>query len=60
VASISIPLLLGSIWALMPALVGDRLLVICTLLEDDALKKKLKGYKKYSGKVRSRLLPGIW
>lgn len=58
--SISIPLLLGSLWALIPALIGDCILVVRTVLEDNTLKKELDGYKDYANRVRYRLLPGIW
>lgn len=60
VVSIAIPLLLGSLWALIPALIGDCILVIRTVLEDNTLKKELEGYDEYTTRVRHRLLPGIW
>jgi protein-S-isoprenylcysteine O-methyltransferase Ste14 len=60
VVSISIPILLGSLWALIPALIGDCILVIRTVFEDNTLKKELDGYKDYANRVRYRLLPGIW
>jgi protein-S-isoprenylcysteine O-methyltransferase Ste14 len=56
----SMALVLGSIWALLPAAVVTVLLIIRTTLEDRTLKKELKGYLEYSNKVRYRLLPGIW
>ena len=60
VVSISIPLVLGSLWALIPALIGDCILVIRTVLEDNTLKKELEGYQDYANQVCYRLLPGIW
>lgn len=60
VASISLPLLLGSLWALIPATAGVCVLVIRTVFEDSTLKKELEGYSEYAGRVRYRLLPGIW
>lgn len=60
VVSISLPLLLGSLWALIPAMVGVCILVIRTFFEDNTLKKELEGYNEYAGRVRYRLLPGIW
>jgi protein-S-isoprenylcysteine O-methyltransferase Ste14 len=30
------------------------------ILEDRALQEELPGYKEYAGKVRYRLIPGIW
>ena len=60
IVSISIPLILGSLWAFIPALIGDCILVIRTVLEDNTLKKDLNGYDEYATRVRHRLLPGIW
>jgi len=60
IVSISIPLILGSLWAFIPALIGDCILVIRTVLEDNTLKKELNGYDEYATRVRHRLLPGIW
>lgn len=57
---ISIALVMGSLWALIPAGVCVMLLIIRTYLEDTALQKELAGYAEYAGKVRYRLLPGIW
>lgn len=54
------PLLLGSLWALLPALAAAILLVIRTVLEDRTLRAKLSGYSEYAARVRWRLLPGIW
>ena len=60
IVSISIPLILGSLWALIPALIGDGILIIRTVLEDNTLKKELEGYDKYASRVHYRLIPGIW
>lgn len=43
IVSFSIPLLLGSFWALIPALIGDCFLLIRTIFEDNTLKNELKG-----------------
>jgi len=58
--SIAIPVLLGSLWALVPALIGDCVLILRTVLEDNTLKNELEGYREYAGQVRYRLLPGVW
>jgi protein-S-isoprenylcysteine O-methyltransferase Ste14 len=55
-----IALVLGSLWALIPAGMVAALLVVRTVLEDAALKAELPGYGDYAGRVRYRLLPGIW
>lgn len=54
------PLILGSLWALIPAGISLILLVIRTGLEDRTLKKELNGYKEYAKRVKYRLVPGIW
>ena len=60
IVSISLPLLLGSVWALIPAMIGDIILIIRTVLEDNTLKKELQGYDEYTRRVPHRLIPGIW
>ena len=54
------PLLLGSWWALIPALLAAAGYVMRTELEDRTLNEELVGYKDYSDRVRYKLLPGIW
>lgn len=53
-------LIMGSLWALIPAGLIGILFVIRTVLEDRVLKKELSGYTEYARKVRYRLIPGIW
>jgi len=55
-----IPLVLGSLWAWIPAGVGLCVTLLRTALEDRTLRKELAGYEQYARKVRYRLLPGIW
>lgn len=57
---VSTSLVLGSLWALVPAGVMVGLLVIRTYLEDEMLQKELAGYAEYAEKVKYRLLPGAW
>jgi len=54
---IGIPLLLGHVWALLPAGLIVILFVIRAALEDKTLIEELTGYRKYADKVRYRLLP---
>ncbi|MBE9067396.1 isoprenylcysteine carboxylmethyltransferase family protein [Leptolyngbya cf. ectocarpi LEGE 11479] len=54
------PLLLGSWWAFIPAILTTLCLVLRTALEDRTLYQELSGYKDYTRKVRYRLLPGLW
>jgi protein-S-isoprenylcysteine O-methyltransferase Ste14 len=60
VGFLSIPLLLGSWWALVPGAVCGVLFIIRTTLEDRTLQAELPGYKEYAQKTRYRLLPGVW
>ena len=57
---LSAPLLLGSWWAFVPAVLSVVGLVVRTALEDRTLRKELEGYEAYSKRVRHRLLPGVW
>jgi len=56
----SIPLLLTSAWALIPAVLAMTSLLVRTALEDRTLHEKLPGYADYAGRVRFRLIPGVW
>jgi len=56
----SIPLVLGSLWALFPAAGVGILIVIRTILEDKSLRNELPGYKEYALAVKSKLFPGLW
>jgi protein-S-isoprenylcysteine O-methyltransferase Ste14 len=56
----SIPLILGSLYGLLPVGFYSVLMIIRTYLEDRTLKEELDGYREYSAKVRYRLFPGIW
>jgi len=54
------PFFLDSMWAFLPALFLTIVLVIRTGLEDRTLQDELEGYREYAGRVRHRLLPGVW
>ena len=58
--SLSAPLLLGSWWAFLPALLSIVTLMIRTALEDQMLCKELNGYREYTNKIRYRLIPRVW
>jgi protein-S-isoprenylcysteine O-methyltransferase Ste14 len=60
VLMISIPLLLGSLWALIPGALIGVLFVARTALEDHTLQNELAGYAEYSRRVRYRLFPWVW
>lgn len=57
---IGIAVVLGSLWAIVPAVCVVALLVLRTILEDSALQQELPGYASYAQKVRYRLLPRVW
>lgn len=58
--SLGIPLLLESWWALIPGLISIVLYLIRTALEDQTLIDELSGYEPYAGRVRYKLIPGVW
>lgn len=57
---LSVPLMLGSAWALLPATLAILSLVVRTALEDRTLREELGGYAAYAARVRYRLIPGVW
>lgn len=58
--NVSIPLMIGSVYALIPSAVCIFLVIVRTALEDKTLRLELTGYKEYAAKTRFRLVPGIW
>jgi protein-S-isoprenylcysteine O-methyltransferase Ste14 len=55
-----IPLALGSFWGLL-ALVPFTGVIAWRLLDEEAfLSRELPGYEAYRGRVRHRLVPGVW
>jgi protein-S-isoprenylcysteine O-methyltransferase Ste14 len=60
VSGVALPLMLGSGWALIPAVLAAVALIIRTALEDRTLREELDGYTEYAQRVRYRLVPGIW
>jgi protein-S-isoprenylcysteine O-methyltransferase Ste14 len=58
--SLTIPLALGSPWALIPGGLAALLFIVKTAAEDRMLREGLVGYREYAGRVRYRLLPGVW
>jgi protein-S-isoprenylcysteine O-methyltransferase Ste14 len=59
-SALGAPLLLGSWSAFIPAALLICVIVVRTALEDRTLQDELEGYKDYAGRVRYRLLPGVW
>ena len=60
VCGVAVPLMLGSLWGLVPAALGWVVAVVRTALEDVTLQNELEGYKEYASRVRYRLIPGVW
>jgi protein-S-isoprenylcysteine O-methyltransferase Ste14 len=57
---LSAPLMLGSWWAFLPAVLTVVALVVRTGLEDRTLREELSGYTEYAARVRYRLVPKLW
>lgn len=54
------PLIIGSLYGLIPAAMAAIVLIVRTILEDKILQKELDGYADYAKAVRYRLIPGVW
>ncbi len=57
---VAYPLMLGSLWALVPAAVGILVIVVRTGLEDRTLQVELPAYASFTETTPNRLIPGIW
>jgi protein-S-isoprenylcysteine O-methyltransferase Ste14 len=57
---LAIPLLLGSLWALIASGAVAALLFVRAGLEDAVLRRELAGYAEYAARVRRRIIPGVW
>jgi protein-S-isoprenylcysteine O-methyltransferase Ste14 len=60
VTAAGIPLVLGSLWGLLPSVFSIVLILIRTSFEDKTLMNELNGYREYSANTRYRLIPYIW
>jgi protein-S-isoprenylcysteine O-methyltransferase Ste14 len=58
--NLGLPLLLGSLWALIPSSVASLDLIIRIVPEDRFLHRELEGYADYAKKVKWKLVPGVW
>ena len=59
-AHIVLPIALGSLWGLVPAVLGGLLVAVRILGEERTLRDGLPGYAEYTARVRWRLVPGVW
>jgi protein-S-isoprenylcysteine O-methyltransferase Ste14 len=57
---LSIPVILGSWWALLVFSVYPFVIIVRIRNEETVLKKELAGYTEYQSKVKYRLIPFIW
>lgn len=54
------PVVLDSLWMVIPIGISAVLTIVRTALEDRALREELPGYQAYAQETRYRLLPGVW
>ena len=57
---LSMPLILGSLWGLIPFALYPVVTVIRILNEEKVLTEGLSGYAEYKAKVKYRLIPFVW
>lgn len=55
-----IPLILGSLWGLIPFAAYPVIIVVRILNEEKVLSGELEGYTEYKAKVKYRLIPFVW
>lgn len=60
VCYLAMPVMLDSLWALIPAVLTVAVVRFRTMLEDRTLAAELPGYADYARRTRFRLVPGIW
>lgn len=58
--SLGVPIMLGSLRALILGISAAVLMIIRTSFEDRSVRADLHGYQDYVRKVRYRLVPGTW
>jgi len=58
--AVGTPLLLESVWALIPAPIIIGSFIYRCYKEDTLLQNELEGYKEYSNNVKYRMIPFIW
>lgn len=59
-SQIGLPIMLGSLWGLIPGVLLTIAIIVRTILEDRTLQEELDGYRGYAARVRYRLIPGLW
>jgi len=56
----SIPLIIGSLYTLIPLTLYSAMMILRTHLEDRTLRDELPGYAEYAERVRFKLIPWVW
>ena len=60
IQALGFPLLIGSLWSIIPTTILIMLFIIRTSLEDKTLRNELTGYSEYCGKIKYKVIPRIW
>ena len=60
IMALFIPIALGSLWGLIPAILAVVAIVIRIEFEEDMLIKGMEGYEDYQSRVKYKLIPGIY
>lgn len=60
IQAIGFPLLLGSLWSIIPVVLLIILQIFRTYMEDKILIAELNGYAEYTYKTRYRIIPYFW
>lgn len=58
--TLATPIILKSLWALIPAVGVAVIIVLRTANEDRILADELEGYREYSRRVTHKLIPLVW
>jgi protein-S-isoprenylcysteine O-methyltransferase Ste14 len=57
---VGMALMLGSYWALVPAVIAVLATAVRTTFEERTLRAELAGYTEYTQRVKYRWVPGVW
>lgn len=55
-----IPIALGSLWGLLPAILSALALILRIKFEEEMLLKGMDGYAEYQERVKDKIIPGIY
>jgi protein-S-isoprenylcysteine O-methyltransferase Ste14 len=57
---LSLPIALGSLWGMLPAILGALILIVRIKFEEEMLLVGMEGYADYQSRVKYKLIPGIY